>query len=51
MTAAHETADAFSDETLKEQRIFEFAKLSEMREMLKALADGHVDFYRNVGGN
>jgi sorting nexin-4 len=49
VTTAHETSDAFSDETLREQAIFQFSKESEMKEMLGNLADGEVEFYKNVG--
>jgi sorting nexin-4 len=48
VTTAHETSDSFSDETLREQQIFELAKQAEMRDMISTLTDGHVDFYRNV---
>jgi sorting nexin-4 len=48
VTTAHETSDSFSEETLREQQIFELAKRAEMRDMMVAFADGHVDFYRNV---
>ena len=48
MTTAHETADAFSAETLKEQSIFQLAKESEMKELLGNLADGHIEMYRQV---
>lgn len=48
MTTAHETSDAFSDETLREQAIFQYAKESEMKEMLGNLADGEIEFYKAV---
>jgi hypothetical protein len=48
VTTAHETSDAFSDETLREQAIFQFAKESEMKEMLGNLADGQIEFYKSV---
>lgn len=48
MTTAHETSDAFSDETLREQAIFQFAKEAEMKEMLGNLADGQIEFYKAV---
>lgn len=48
MTTAHETSDAFSDETLREQAIFQFAKEAEMKEMLDNLADGQIEFYKAV---
>lgn len=48
VTTAHETSDAFSDETLKEQTIFQHAKEAEMKEMLSNLADGQIEFYKAV---
>jgi sorting nexin-4 len=48
VTTAHETSDAFSDETLKEQAIFQHAKEAEMKEMLSNLADGQIEFYKAV---
>jgi sorting nexin-4 len=48
VTTAHETSDAFSDETLREQAIFQYAKESEMKEMLGNFADGEIEFYRTV---
>ena len=51
MTTAHETSDAFSDETLKEQVIFQKAKEVEMKEMLGSLADGHVEMYKAVSAS
>lgn len=49
MTTAHETADAFSDEVLKENVIFQYAKEAEMRELLLILAEGQIEMYRAVG--
>ncbi|KZT30845.1 hypothetical protein NEOLEDRAFT_1083301 [Neolentinus lepideus HHB14362 ss-1] len=46
VTTAHETSDAFSDETLREQNIFQYGKEAEMKEMLGNLADGQIEFYR-----
>ncbi|KAI1788823.1 hypothetical protein LXA43DRAFT_627649 [Ganoderma leucocontextum] len=43
---AHETSDAFSDETLREQKIFQCAKESEMKEMLGNYVDGQIEFYK-----
>ncbi|CAL1694964.1 unnamed protein product [Somion occarium] len=43
---AHETSDAFSDETLREQTVFQYAKEAEMKEMLGNLADGQMEFYK-----
>lgn len=48
MTTSHETSDAFSDETLREQVIFQQAKEAEMKEMLGSLADGQIEFYKAV---
>ncbi|TDL28020.1 lipid binding protein [Rickenella mellea] len=45
VTTAHETSDAFSDETLKEQIIFQRAKEAEMKDMLGSLADGQMEMY------
>ena len=45
---AHETSDAFSDETLREQKIFQRAKDAEMKEMLGNYADGQIEFYKAV---
>ena len=42
------TSEAFSDETLKEQVIFQRAKEVEMKEMLGSLADGHIEMYKSV---
>ncbi|KAK2461567.1 hypothetical protein APHAL10511_006030 [Amanita phalloides] len=46
VTTAHETSDAFSDETLREQAIFQCAKEAEMKELLENLADGQIEFYK-----
>lgn len=46
VTVAHETSDAFSEETLREQVIFQHAKRAEMKEMFGALADGQIEMYR-----
>lgn len=46
VTTAHETSDAFSDETLREQAIFQYAKEAEMKEMLGNLVDGQIEFYK-----
>jgi sorting nexin-4 len=48
VTTAHDTSDAFSEETLREQKIFQRAKEAEMKEMLGNLADGQVEFYKSV---
>jgi sorting nexin-4 len=48
VTTAHETSDAFSDETLREQVIFQHAKEAEMKEMLGNFADGQIEFYKSV---
>ncbi|KAF5352634.1 hypothetical protein D9756_005991 [Leucocoprinus leucothites] len=46
VTTAHETSDAFSDETLREQIIFQHAKDAEVKEMLGNFADGQIEFYK-----
>lgn len=51
MTTAHETADAFSDEVLKENVIFQYAKENEMRELFLILAEGQIEMYRAVSSN
>lgn len=48
VTIASETSDAFSDETLKEHAVFQFAKQAEMKEMLSNVADGQIEMYREV---
>lgn len=48
VTTAHETSDAFSDETLREQTIFQYTKEAEMKEMLGNLADGEIEFYQSA---
>ena len=48
VTTAHETSDAFSDETLREQKVFQRAKEAEMKEMLGNYADGQIEFYKAV---
>ncbi|KAF8516746.1 lipid binding protein [Hysterangium stoloniferum] len=46
VTTAHETSDAFSDETLREQSIFQHGKKAEMKEMLGKMADGQIEMYK-----
>lgn len=48
VTTAHETSDAFSDQTLREQSVFQYSKETEMKEMLGNLADGQIEFYKAV---
>ena len=48
VTVAHDTSDAFSEETLREQKVFQLAKDAEMKEMLGNLADGQIEFYKAV---
>ena len=48
MTGTHETSDAFSEEVLREQTIFQYAKEAEMKEMLGNLADSQIEFYKAV---
>ncbi|EPT01531.1 hypothetical protein FOMPIDRAFT_1161394 [Fomitopsis schrenkii] len=46
VATAHETSDAFSEEVLREQTVFQYAKDAEMKEMLDNLADGQIEFYK-----
>ncbi|CCM04444.1 uncharacterized protein FIBRA_06624 [Fibroporia radiculosa] len=46
VTTAHETSDAFSDEVLCEQTVFQYSKDAEMKEMFGNLADGQIEFYK-----
>jgi len=48
VTRTHETSDAFSEEVLREQTIFQYAKEAEMKEMLGNLADSQIEFYKAV---
>lgn len=48
VSAAAETSDAFSDETLKEYAIFQHEKRAEMKEDLGAVADGQIEMYKKV---
>ena len=48
MTTAHETSDAFSEEALREQTIFQYGKEAEMKEMLGDLANAQIEFYKAV---
>lgn len=48
VATAHETSDAFSEEVLREQTVFQYAKEAEMKEMLDNLADGQIEFYKAV---
>jgi len=48
VTTAHETSDTFSNETLREQTTFQYAKEAEMKEMLSNLADGQIELYRSA---
>jgi sorting nexin-4 len=48
VSAAAETSDAFSDETLKEHAVFQHAKQAEMKEMLSAVADGQIEMYKKA---
>lgn len=48
MTTAHETSDAFSDETLMEQEVFQHGKKAELKETLNNLADGQIEMYKAV---
>ncbi|KAH9937303.1 uncharacterized protein B0H18DRAFT_970001 [Fomitopsis serialis] len=46
VATAHETSDAFSEEVLREQSVFQYSKEAEMKEMLGNLADGQIEFYK-----
>ncbi|KZS95864.1 lipid binding protein [Sistotremastrum niveocremeum HHB9708] len=46
VTTAHDTSDAFSDQTLSEQAVFQHAKEAEMKTMLTNLADGQIAAYK-----
>ncbi|KAF7784070.1 hypothetical protein Agabi119p4_235 [Agaricus bisporus var. burnettii] len=46
VTTAHETSDAFSEETLREQLVFQHAKDAEMKDMLGNFAEGQIEFYK-----
>jgi sorting nexin-4 len=48
VTTAHETSDAFSEETLMEQEVFQHAKKAELKEMLNTIADGEIEMYKAV---
>ena len=48
VSAAAETLDAFSDETLKEHAVFQHAKQAEMKEMLSTVADGQIEMYKKA---
>jgi len=48
VTTASETSDAFSDETLKEYAVFQYAKQAEMKELLGIVADGQIETYRKA---
>jgi len=48
VTTASETSDAFSDETLKEYAVFQYAKQAEMKELLGTVADGQIETYRKA---
>ena len=45
---AHEESDQFSNDTLKEQQVFQYEKRTEMKEMLSELADGQIEMYKQV---
>lgn len=51
MTTASETSDAFSDETLKEYTVFQYAKQAEMKDLLGSVADGQIETYRKVSSH
>jgi sorting nexin-4 len=48
VTMAHKILDAFSNKTLQEQAVFQYAKEADMKEILENLADGRIEFYKAV---
>lgn len=48
MTTAHETSDAFNEEVLRENTILQYAKETEMNQLLSSLADGQIEMYQAV---
>ncbi|ORY24374.1 hypothetical protein BCR39DRAFT_472405 [Naematelia encephala] len=48
VTNAHETSTAFSDEVLRENKVFELNKKQEMKELLKTYADGQVEMLQRA---
>ncbi|KAG8818262.1 intercellular trafficking and secretion [Serendipita sp. 399] len=46
VTTAQETSEAFNEEVVKEAAIFQYAKESEMRELLLSLVEGQIQMYR-----
>ncbi|EJT99949.1 hypothetical protein DACRYDRAFT_95772 [Dacryopinax primogenitus] len=44
----HDLSEAFNDETLREQAIFQAAKQDEMKEMLGKVADGNIEMYQQA---
>lgn len=48
MTRTHDDSDAFSEEVLREQTIFQYAKEAEMKEMLGNMANAQIEFYKAV---
>ncbi|WVQ64915.1 sorting nexin-4 [Kwoniella botswanensis] len=48
VTTAHETSTAFSDEVLKEHKVFELSKKEEMKEILQTYADGQVEMLQRA---
>lgn len=48
VTTAHETSNAFSEEVIKENEIFELSKDQEMKELLQTYADGQVELLQRV---
>ncbi len=48
VTGANETSDGFSDQTLQEQAIFQYAKEAELKQMMETLADRQIEFCRSV---
>lgn len=46
VTRTHDDSDAFSEEVLREQTIFQYAKEAEMKEMLGNMANAQIEFYK-----
>jgi len=44
----HDVSEAFNDETLREQAIFQLEKQAEMKEMLGKAADGNIEMYQQA---
>ncbi|KAL7003952.1 intercellular trafficking and secretion [Cystobasidiomycetes sp. EMM_F5] len=51
VSAAHDTSVAFDEEVLREHRVFQAAKRTELRDLLLSLADGHIAHYEKAMGD